>query len=210
MKRTHAGFTLVEIAIVLVIVGLLLGGVLKGQELIVQARIRNLTNDLQGVATSIYAYQDRYRKLPGDDDLASGRWQGSGKGNGNGVIGATAIQGILTCNGADGELENCLFWQHLRASGLIAGSPTTTEAPSNAAGGLLQVQQGALGLSGLALCASQLPARIANALDAQLDDGKPGTGQVRGTSQADKLQTASGDTAYADDGSTLYVVCKTP
>ena len=67
MKSRQSGFTLVEIAIVLVIIGLLLGGVLKGQELINSAKIKNLINDLNGLSTAVYAYQDRYRALPGDD-----------------------------------------------------------------------------------------------------------------------------------------------
>ena len=71
--RQH-GFTLVEIAIVLVIIGLLLGGVLKGQEMITQARIKNVMNDLNGVTSAFFAYQDRYKAIPGDDGSAAGRW----------------------------------------------------------------------------------------------------------------------------------------
>ena len=74
MKRTpQQGFTLVEIAIVLVIIGLLLGGILKGQEMITQAKIKNVIADISGVSAAMYGYQDRYRALPGDDKLAT-RW----------------------------------------------------------------------------------------------------------------------------------------
>ena len=73
MKRRQAGFTLVEIAIVLVIIGLLLGGVLKGQELITQAKIKNVANDFNGISAAIYGYQDRYKQLPGDDSGAAAR-----------------------------------------------------------------------------------------------------------------------------------------
>src|SRR5574337_583394 len=72
--RKQMGFTLVEIAVVLVIIGLLLGGVLKGQELIAQAKIRNVANDFNGLTAAIYSYQDRYRALPGDDSRATSRW----------------------------------------------------------------------------------------------------------------------------------------
>ena len=61
MKR-QSGFTLVEIAIVLVIIGLLLGGVLKGQELINSAKVKNFASDIRNISTLIYAYQDQ---LPG-------------------------------------------------------------------------------------------------------------------------------------------------
>ena len=67
MKTKQAGFTLVEIAIVLVIIGLLLGGILKGQEMITQAKIKNVVNDFNGITAAVNSYQDRYRALPGDD-----------------------------------------------------------------------------------------------------------------------------------------------
>src|SRR5712691_3774362 len=84
----EAGFTLVEIAIVLVIIGLLLGGILKGQEMITQARIKNAINDFNGITVAVTSYQDRYRAIPGDDQNATTRWtvQSPGKGDGNGVM----------------------------------------------------------------------------------------------------------------------------
>src|SRR4030066_1446862 len=84
--RRQSGFTLIEIAIVLVIIGLLLGGILKGQELITQGRIRNVANDFQSVTAAINLYQDRYRALPGDDIGANARWSTTTSGNGNGEI----------------------------------------------------------------------------------------------------------------------------
>src|SRR5712691_8190609 len=86
----ESGFTLVEIAIVLVIIGLLLGGILKGQEMITQAKIKNLINDFNGVTVALVSYQDRYRTLPGDDASADTRWttpSPAPKGDGNGTIG---------------------------------------------------------------------------------------------------------------------------
>ena len=208
MKSHQKGFTLVEIAIVLVIIGLLLGGVLKGQELITQAKIKNVANDLNGMSAAIYGYQDRYKKFPGDDDQAAGRWTTT-KGDGNGQVGG-AEKTVLECAVTDKAKENCLFWQHLRLAGFVGGDTTTTNAPQNAAGGVLQAQNGALGLSGLVICSTSLPGKIANAIDAQFDDGKPNSGQVRGTKAATALDTNTSDTAYIDDGSTVYVVCKAP
>ena len=66
-RRKQAGFTLVEIAIVLVIIGLLLGGVLKGQELINSAKVKNFATDFRNIPLFIYGYQDKYKSLPGDD-----------------------------------------------------------------------------------------------------------------------------------------------
>src|ERR1700716_2320879 len=94
-KRTppaQGGFTLVEIAIVLVIIGLLLGGILKGQEMITQAKIKNVSADFSGISAAYYGYQDRYRALPGDDPNAASRWTTAPvafSGDGNGVVAGT-------------------------------------------------------------------------------------------------------------------------
>lgn len=218
MKNSQGGFTLVEIAIVLVIIGLLLGGVLKGQELITQAKIKNVANDLNGMSAAVYGYQDRYKMFPGDDNQAATRWAStnpvpvSGNGDGAvGVAGAAVVAALLQCGGADAGTENCQFWKHLRLSGFVGGDTSTANAPQNAAGGILQAQNGALGLSGLVICSSNLPGKIANAIDAQFDDGKPGTGQVRGTNAPTALGTSLAATAaYVDDGNTVYVVCRAP
>ena len=66
----QSGFTLVEIAIVLVIIGLLLGGILKGQELINSAKVKNLANDFRVIPTYVYGFQDKFKALPGDDSAA--------------------------------------------------------------------------------------------------------------------------------------------
>lgn len=92
--KKQGGFTLVEIAIVLVIVGLLLAGVLKGQELIENSRIKNLAKDLDSMTAVVRSYQDRYRGLPGDDLTATTHTQrGWGAtaftaGDNSGLIGA--------------------------------------------------------------------------------------------------------------------------
>src|SRR4051794_507674 len=94
MKRAQ-GFTLVEIAIVLVIIGLLLGGILKGQEMITQAKIKTPIADFSGIPAAYYGSQDRYRAIPGDGPNAAGRWAAAGTlpaataGNGNGVVAGT-------------------------------------------------------------------------------------------------------------------------
>ena len=102
--KKQTGFTLVEIAIVLVIVGLLIGGVLKGQEMITNAKLKRMESDNAGIAAAMFSYQDRYLQLPGDDSSATGRFDvytdattaggagftvavGEADGDGDGLIG---------------------------------------------------------------------------------------------------------------------------
>src|SRR5204863_4357898 len=87
MTKRMQGFTLIEIAIVLVIIGLLLGGVLKGQELITGARVRNLISQQDGVKAAYFGFLDRFRALPGDYALASTNINSvTVNGDGNGKI----------------------------------------------------------------------------------------------------------------------------
>ena len=221
MQRRSRGFTLVEIAIVLVIIALLLGGTLKGQELISSAKIRNLANDFGAISAATYAYQERFRVLPGDDGGASARW-GSGVPDGDR---GGSIAGDF-CADPGSSAESVYFWRHLRLAGFIGGDAGLAEQTSNAAGGIFGVQTGtgaaaAPELSGPVVCASNLSGKIASALDVQLDDGKPQTGTMRAYSQnrqplvrgcsangtrAAAVQNSVGYNA-ADD-SELYTLCK--
>lgn len=207
--RRQSGFTLIEIAIVLVIIGLLLGGILKGQELITQGRIRNVANDFQSVTAAINLYQDRYRALPGDDIGAATRWTSTAAGDGDGVFDGAYN---TTCTNTS-TTEDCLFWQHLRLAGLVGGATTDRTQAINASQGRTGVQNGGLGLVGPVICSNNLPAKIAQAIDAQFDDGNATSGAVRGTTIAaltDALPTAAPSANYVDNGTNIYVVCKTP
>ena len=91
-KRKSSGFTLIEIAIVRVIIGLMLGGVLKGQELINSAKVKNLAGDFRNIPVFIYGYQDKFKALPGDDSAASTHASASKNGDGKGVL---QIEGLF-------------------------------------------------------------------------------------------------------------------
>lgn len=218
-QSKQSGFTLVEIAIVLAIIALLMGGVMKGQSLLGQAKVRNLINDLEGVASAVAAYQDRYRKTPGDDDQAAVRWSGAVSGNGNGIVegcynAATTCTAGVSSGGITSESTH--FWNHLRAADFTTGQSGSgvLALPKNATGGYLGVQTGAaVGLETLVVCSANLTGRLAGAVDTQLDDGQPDTGRVRAT-QIVTSNTLPATTApatptrYVDDDSTLYVLCK--
>lgn len=219
MRKLQEGFTLVEIAIVLVIIGLLLGGILKGQEMITQAKIKNALADFSGISAAYYGYQDRYRALPGDDPSAATRWAGAASGDGNGVVAGTYNNGGTACPAAAaGTPESCLWWDDLRRAGFVSGNGT--QQPFNAFSGIIGVQTGlpgatpptALGgFSGLIVCSANIPDKVAIALDTQMDDGKIDTGTVRGqlqTAPNPAINAAAATTPYAETGTNTYTLCK--
>src|ERR1700693_4677860 len=124
MKSQQSGFTLVEIAIVLVIIGLLLGGILKGQELINSAKVKNLANDFRVIPTYIYAYQDKFKALPGDDKVADQHITGATVATTGGTPGNGVIDGHW--NSTTATDESFLFWQHVRMANLAAGPTSVT------------------------------------------------------------------------------------
>ena len=221
-QRNQQGFTLVEIAIVLVIIGLLLGGILKGQEMITQAKIKNVIADFSGISAAYHGYVDRYKKIPGDDPCAggtvsagscgttTGRWTGATAGSGNGVIAGKY-------NSATATDESRLWWDHLRRAGFVSG--VGDQQPFNALSGQIGVQTGdsaggvALGgFAGLIICSANLPDKIAIATDTQMDDGVPNAGTVRGLTQTspnpDVVAATTAAAAYQETGTNLYALCR--
>ena len=118
MKR---GFSLVELSIVLVILGLLVGGILAGQSLIRASELRSISSDFTRYGTAMYAFRDKYFALPGDFVGATNFW-----GTASGGCPSGARTGTQTCNGnsngAISQPEGILFWQHLANAGLVEGS----------------------------------------------------------------------------------------
>lgn len=138
-QRSTHGFTLIELAIVLIIIGLLVGGVLIGRSLIHAAELRQIPRQFAQFATAVNSFRGKYFALPGDLANASQFWGfgGTDCGSGNGTIPPA------TCNGNNdkfvrsiyspgdttsgitagniGENESGLMWQHLANAGLIEG-----------------------------------------------------------------------------------------
>ena len=196
-RSKQSGFTLVEIAIVLVIIGLLLGGVLKGQEMITSSKGKSVAADRNAVLAAYNMYTDRYKAMPGDDPQAGiltvafnglpigtqGRFTAAQcggaecvNGGGNGVL-TGAWNGTVAAAPANGNVaESAKFWQHLRAAGFFkveAGSYFTF--PTNASGGLFGVQaaNAYLGAPGgsVQFITGNVPTNVAQALDVANDDG---------------------------------------
>jgi prepilin-type N-terminal cleavage/methylation domain-containing protein len=189
MMRKSKGFTLIEIAIVLVIIGLLLGGVLKGQELITGARVRNLISQQDGVKAAFFGFQDRYRALPGDYASADTNINCSPScvnGDGNGRIespNATTVR------------EDIVAWSHLTGAGFLNGSfsaassvtaPSDTTNPKNPYSVYMQiVYDGVYGTGTVGAeiakkhnvkTGGQIPVEIIAEVDRKIDDGKPASG----------------------------------
>lgn len=214
MKKIQQGFTLVEIAIVLVIIGLLLGGVLKGQELINSAKVKNLANDFRTLPLLIYGYQDKFRRLPGDDSLAKQHLGDAAiLASGDGVVpGNGVIEGAW--NSAKITDENVLFWQHVRLAGLATGSTDFSALdkaglPTNAEGGRFGIQMTApiKDLSGnYYACSAGINGKLAQQLDIAIDDGSPDKGSLRAQEGAVNVATADAASKYDVDKS--FVVCQ--
>ena len=215
MKRTQAGFTLIELAIVLVIIGLLLGGVLKGQELINSAKVKNMANDFRNIQVYVYSYQDKFKALPGDDKAAQQHVVATKNGDGDGVI-----EGAWNA-GKTADTESFNFWQHIRLAGLATGSTVTSDAtylPTNAEGGPIGIQSASTksitGLKGsYVVCSGGILGKFAKELDTAMDDGNTATG-VMMTAKADDIDGATAATAVTNvattpsiDDSVKYAVC---
>jgi hypothetical protein len=155
--------------------------------------VKNLANDMRAIQTAVFAFQDKYKALPGDylATTASSTFGGSTYtiGDGNGIISSTEAPDA---------------WDQLRKANLITGSGTT--APANAVGGALAISGTAAafvtGLAGnIVVCSGAIPGALARQLDIAMDDGVGTTGNF----QAKDGATAGAGAAY--DDTKTFTVC---
>lgn len=208
----QTGFSLIEMSIVLVIVGVLLGGVLKGQSLIESSRVKSVLNDINALSSGYYGYDDRYRQLAGDDgSLAVLQARGGQWANLSLAGDLSGIWDITAANTFSGTGENGAFFQQLRASGFIQGNVTDTGVnalPRHAFGGLIGVTANAMtGMvaNGRYLCLGSLPGSAARSIDIAKDDGIANTGNLRATLGANNASPSALATSYSD--SDTYTIC---
>lgn len=124
------GFSLVELSIVLVILGLLVGGILAGQSLIRASELRAVSTEYQRFTTAALTFRDKYFYLPGDIPNAESFWGTAAVADASCI--STPGTGVLTCNGnGDGRVNNSTrshevprFWEHLNNAGLLEGGYT--------------------------------------------------------------------------------------
>ena len=121
INKDQAGFTLVEIAIVMVIIGLLIGGVLKGQAMIQNAKVKRVVKQGDELRAAIMTFYDKYGVYPGDENLPAIPPNGAdNEGNGSGQIGGAEIYEVFN---------------DLGLAGLISGTYNgTSDRPSHAFG----------------------------------------------------------------------------
>jgi len=227
MSKQQSGFTLVEISIVLVIIGLLLGGVLKGQELINSAKVKNMVGDFRTVSSLAYGYQDRFKALPGDQtqaqlDLAFGA----------GVAAACAPAAAGQCTQNNGRIdgawnaaavtdETFVFWQRVRLANLASG-PTQIANPNyqprNADGGLIGIESG-LNAAGAAapfivgmrgtffVCSDGILGRYVRQIDTVMDDGDTAAGSVQAVPTGSARGAVAATATAAIQEGAQYTVC---
>lgn len=219
MKNRHLGFSLIETAAILIIIGLLLIGILKGQALIDSRKAQLLGDDFRNISLYLHEYQGKFRALPGDDPTI-----GTANSHLAGAVScAPATAGkCMTGNGViDGywndtttASESFVFWQHVRMANLMAGDTdiaSTDYLAKNAVGERLGItSQNAspiVGLKGAQIvCSDRIVGKLAQQIDTSLDDGNTATGSVMVTMAG----TATGGGLIGRNSivdSDFYLVC---
>ncbi|MGD8701424.1 MAG: prepilin-type N-terminal cleavage/methylation domain-containing protein [Desulfosarcina sp.] len=168
MIKNQKGFTLVEIAIVLVIIGLLIGGVLKGQAMIQNAKTKRVVKSADELRAGIYTYYDKYGVYPGDESSATTPPNDTHDGNGDGQISAAE---------ADQAFED------LALAGILTGNfdgDGLDSYPRHAFGDIYQVYWvNPGGGADHFIRYDNLPWDVAQEIDTKYDDGVFNTGNIR-------------------------------
>jgi prepilin-type N-terminal cleavage/methylation domain-containing protein len=172
IKKDQAGFTLVEIAIVMVIIGLLIGGVLKGQAMIQNAKVKRVVKQGDELRAAIMTFYDKYGVYPGDENLAAIPPNGAdNEGNGTGQIAGAEIYEVFN---------------DLGLAGLISGTYNgTSDRPVHAFGDNVDVAwvnpTGASTPPAHYLRFFNLPGEVCLEIDTKYDDGVYDTGSIVGS-----------------------------
>lgn len=167
MRLGLKGYTIVEIATILVIIGVMITLALKGQQLITSARIKLIRGDVDRIQAAVYAFQNKYKALPGDradDTVANWGWHGNG-------------------NGAMGD-DRVLFWKDLYRAEILAGDYTASSeadlAMKNPYDGQYMVSRYN---SRDAVMVTNIPGKIAWAIDNEFDEGVWNQGTIRSSAE---------------------------
>jgi type II secretory pathway pseudopilin PulG len=191
--KQQRGFTLLEIVLMVLLVGLILAGILKGEEMVTSAKVKRVAGQLDEIRAAYLGFEDRYKALPGDYRQAGVNLDCGAPcpfGNGDSRIRATE-----TPAGGSEAREDLLVWTHLAAAGFLKGEyrmasgesvSTPGNTPRNPFSAYVRVAfDGDYGVSAGGVVRHNLksgpmvPVEVAAELDRKTDDGKPYTGQVQ-------------------------------
>lgn len=208
-RQSQGGFTLVELAIVMVIIGLLIGGILKGQELIANAQIASTVSQIKSVDAAMNSFIDKYNGYPGDLRNPGTRLPNCGAGTPcnvqgvGGTIGNSRIEGGNVSNAPGAQQEAGKMFVQLSAADLVSGLNVNDGAvfggifPTVRAGGGMWVAYANAQLAtslpagkhyaalagvntgATAVGNGALNAAKAAQIDRKLDDGMPNTGSMQ-------------------------------
>ena len=168
MKRN--GFTLIELAIALVIIGLLIGTVLKGRAMIEQAKVNRVASDVHGIVAAVDTFQNRYGYLPSDIPSTAN------------ITLKNVPTSCYPANSYGYIRNNKCAWQELISSGLVSGNINTGTGPSSPYGnpytfGYGNGQSGTV--SGTYIQSNYIPNTTVGELDRKYDDGIYNTGDIQ-------------------------------
>lgn len=184
--KRNEGFTLIEIAIVLTIIGLLMAGVLKGMSLIQNAKVNSAITLAQDISVAVSAFKQQYHMLPGDmvidptnpeiPNVRNDCWKGSNKGNNDGLINATeplCVPEVLFQAGlAKVDRDSNGFALFQTSYGPVTVIATSLSAVVKAGGtfppSIIHVVE-----------FQSLPCDVANAIDSKIDAGDTTNGNVK-------------------------------
>ncbi len=228
-RRSEQGFTLVELAIVMVIIGLLIGGILKGQELIANAKISGTVGQLKGLDAAMNTFDDKYNAKPGLMTDATDRLPGCVAPCVDATGGATYGTNLTTQPGALND-PKALVFLHLSAADLISGIDPSGGTPLTFGKALPTVKAGGGMWIGTAGAATEIgntlsvgrpyavlngdvvavsatsgalsPTTVAQ-IDRKLDDGQPEAGAF----QAEGTNCTTGAAPVIYDEANTAAVC---
>lgn len=196
--RSSEGFTLVELAIVLVIIGIILGAILKGQALIDNARIKRVENDMRGLEAALWTFFDRYNRFPGDCDR-------------NGLIDASTYNNrgaldnnpdVLFCTTPTNNGDKDTPWAELKATRILSRGADNRDLARNAFGGTFYIGSAHNGHGAYvnAIAVADIPCFVAKAIDASIDGAlDSGSGRIRVLTGANVFSdTSDSDNPWAN------------